>query len=345
MGSSLGPVLANIWMTHLEETYINNSEFFPSYYRRYVDDTFCVFRQKDHISKFHAFLNTLNASTKFDMELEENGKLAFLDTIVSRKELSGNPDISTKIKATDKGLYYDFVSFIPDQYKSNLVCGAVHRVYQIASSYEIMHLDIKRLCSKLYGNGFPKDFVERCVARVLDGVYTPKVPVPTVQRKEILMVMPYLGQMSVVLKRNICQLVRKFYPTVDVKIVFKRGYQINNMFNFKDRFPLKCASGVIYYIECKKCEQSAAYLGKTINTLYERFYGSNGHLNPKTVNSALLDHCSESGDPDCKFNFDDIKVLDSCNKDYQLRIIESVLLKYEKQTLNVQEYSFPLKLV
>ena len=29
MGSSLGPVLANIWMSHLEETYIFGNEFFP----------------------------------------------------------------------------------------------------------------------------------------------------------------------------------------------------------------------------------------------------------------------------------------------------------------------------
>ena len=87
-----------------------------------------------------------------------------------------------------------------------------------------------------------------------------------------------------------------------------------------------------------------AYIGKTINTLYERFYGSNGHLNPKTISSALLDHISESQDPDCEFKFDDIKILDTSSVDYRLRIVESLYLKFEKQSLNTQEYSFPLKL-
>ena len=117
------------------------------------------------------------------------------------------------------------------------------------------------------------------------------------------------------------------------------------MFNFKDRFPLKCASGIVYYTECKKCGQRAAYIGKTINTLHERFYGSNGHLNPLTIKSALLEHCVETNDSECEFVFENIKILDSSNYDFRLRVIESVILKYEKQTLNTQEYSYPLKLV
>ena len=196
----------------------------------------------------------------------------------------------------------------------------------------------------MYRNGFPRSLVDECIAKVLDGFYVPKIPVATVSRKEVIMVMPYLGHMSIILKRDILQLVKKFYPTTDVKVIFKRGFQLSNMFNFKDRFPLKCSSGVVYYIHCKKCGQRAAYIGKTINTLFERFYGSNGHLNPKTVSSALLDHISGSQDPECEFNFDDIKILDTSSVDYRLRIVESLYLKFEKQSLNTLEYSFPLKL-
>ena len=53
-----------------------------------------------------------------------------------------------------------------------------------------------------------------------------------------------------------------------------------------------------------------------------------------------------SGDTDCGFDFNNIEVLDSSSIiDYRLRIIESVYLKYDKQSLNTQEYSYPLKLV
>ena len=42
MGSSLGPLLANVYMAHLEEEFYfkESQDFSPTFYRRYVDDTF-----------------------------------------------------------------------------------------------------------------------------------------------------------------------------------------------------------------------------------------------------------------------------------------------------------------
>ena len=210
----------------------------------------------DHISKFHDHLNSLSPSTKFDIEMELDGKLAFLDTVVG-KDSNSRPEISTKVKATDKGLYYDYNSFIPERYKLNLVRCLIYRVYRIASSFNIFHSDLERLCNKLYKNGFPKRLVEDCVAKVLDSFYVPQVPQTTVRRQEV-MILPYLGHMSIALKRDIIKLVRKFYPAVDLRIIFKRGFQLSTMFNFRDRLPLKCSSGVVYSINCKKYGHSAA---------------------------------------------------------------------------------------
>ena len=48
MGSPLGPVLANIFMCHLEEALFSQCSpaFRPVYYKRYVDDTFILFQTK-----------------------------------------------------------------------------------------------------------------------------------------------------------------------------------------------------------------------------------------------------------------------------------------------------------
>jgi len=50
---------------------------------RYVDDTFTVVH-KDRIDAFHDHLNEQNADIQFIKEIEENGKLPFLDCLVSR---------------------------------------------------------------------------------------------------------------------------------------------------------------------------------------------------------------------------------------------------------------------
>ena len=54
MGSPLGPTFANIFMCHLEELFLNQCpvEFKPTFYRRYVDDTFVLFKSKSQAELF-----------------------------------------------------------------------------------------------------------------------------------------------------------------------------------------------------------------------------------------------------------------------------------------------------
>ena len=47
MGSPLGPVLANIFMRYFEEKWVMNGTVRPSFWYRYVDDTFTMFDSKD----------------------------------------------------------------------------------------------------------------------------------------------------------------------------------------------------------------------------------------------------------------------------------------------------------
>ena len=134
MGSSLGPLLANVYMAHLEEEFIlkSSQSFNPTMYRRYVDDTFCLFREREHATKFLEFINSIDLAIQFEMEDED--RLSFLDTVIKRSSNNPYPEIITRIKPTDKGLFYNFSSFIPDSYKRNLVYCLVYRVYTIQDS-------------------------------------------------------------------------------------------------------------------------------------------------------------------------------------------------------------------
>ena len=61
MGSPLGPLFANIFMSFHEKSWLYNcpSAFTPLLYRRYVDDCFLLFRSLDHVP---LFLNSLTAN-------------------------------------------------------------------------------------------------------------------------------------------------------------------------------------------------------------------------------------------------------------------------------------------
>ena len=77
MGSPLAPFLANLYTGHHEKIWLQQYEGPSIYlYRRYVDDTFCLFNNNQDAVAF------FNISTvRFTMEREVNHKLPFLDVL------------------------------------------------------------------------------------------------------------------------------------------------------------------------------------------------------------------------------------------------------------------------
>ena len=90
MGSPLAPVPANFFMDHYEKVWLNyytNSKVL--YYRRYVDDIICCFKNCNdsfiHDGRlFFEYLNSCHPNIKFTMETEEKGQLPFLDVLLSK---------------------------------------------------------------------------------------------------------------------------------------------------------------------------------------------------------------------------------------------------------------------
>ena len=64
----------------------------------------------------------------------------------------------------------------------------------------------------------------------------------------MIIVLPFLGHLSYLICIKLRYLIHKFYPYVDLKGVFRRGFSIWNLFDFKDKMPLECKSSIIYYI-------------------------------------------------------------------------------------------------
>ena len=88
MGPPLGPSMPNICMCSLEQKYLTGfpSECKPVVYRRYVDDTFCLFKHRDHIDKFLEYINNFHSNIKFTVDIEEETKPPIFDVLVTCDE-------------------------------------------------------------------------------------------------------------------------------------------------------------------------------------------------------------------------------------------------------------------
>ena len=67
MGSPLGPSLANTFLAHREQNWLNSCplEYRPLYYRRYLDDIFLLFKSFDHLKRFQSYLNSCRVNMSF----------------------------------------------------------------------------------------------------------------------------------------------------------------------------------------------------------------------------------------------------------------------------------------
>ena len=88
MGSPLGPLFANIFMSFHEKTWLHNcpSLFKTLLYRRYVDDCFLLSKSLNHVPLFLDYLNRQHPSISFTSELEKDGKLPMNDLFLNKLE-------------------------------------------------------------------------------------------------------------------------------------------------------------------------------------------------------------------------------------------------------------------
>ena len=85
MGFTLSPIVANLYIQHLEETALRTAPDPPRLWLRYVDDTFVIWLHgQEKLDCFHEHLNTQHRNIKFTVEHEKENKLAFLDVQVTR---------------------------------------------------------------------------------------------------------------------------------------------------------------------------------------------------------------------------------------------------------------------
>ena len=81
MGSLLGPVLAGIFMVKLGRTILPTLRE----WKRYVEDTISYIKEES-IEHVLSKLNGYHDNIEFTYEIENDGKLPFLDVLVIRKD-------------------------------------------------------------------------------------------------------------------------------------------------------------------------------------------------------------------------------------------------------------------
>ena len=128
----------------------------------------------------------------FSMETEKENKLSFLDAEVICEQ--GKFTTTVYQKPTFSGVYSNF---LPSVYKFGVVYTLVYRCFHISSNWtRQFHIELTFLKGIFRKNGYPENFIDKCLKKFLNNVHLVKENVPTVEKKRLLLVLPYLRIIS-----------------------------------------------------------------------------------------------------------------------------------------------------
>ena len=352
MGSPLGPTFANIFLCFYEQKWLDNcpKEFKPVLYRRYVDDIFLLFENEEHHLHFMNYMNSQHSSINFTDEKESNNEISFLDILIIRNP--GDSTFSTSVyrKKTFSGVLTNWGSCIFIGHKIGTIYSMLHRCYMLCSNYESMHVQFEIVKGIFKQNGYPHYIIDACIMRFLNKIFDPSIQDKNVindnNSKSIQIVLPYLGQFSLNVKRRLTDLLGKNLENCKLKLIFSSPKKLSNILNFKDRIPIGLSSCVIYKFTCGCCH--ASYVGKTKRHFRRRVgeHIGHSHLTGKKVKSPMVTSVSQHTQSSHHIaGWEDFEILgyEHSRNDVFLKIKESLLIKLHKPSLT-NKTSEPLKL-
>ena len=160
MGSCISPIIASIYMEHIEHTAITTYHTPPSLWLRYVDDTFCILT-KDHINDFHTHLSLICSHIQFTIKKEHNFSLPFLDVLVKRNShnvsiiMHSLLSITIYRKPTCTNRYLHYTSHHPKHQKLTVAKTLLSRVNTHITDDTQKRIEPQNIRSSLRPNGFP----------------------------------------------------------------------------------------------------------------------------------------------------------------------------------------------
>ena len=202
------------------------------------------------------------------------------------------------------------------------------------------HFEIEKRKEILLFNEYSNKLIDQCISKFVNKLYLKRPVMLTVPKKQLYLVLPFMGKMSDSVKSGLATSLHKYLAFRKVKIVFKTSNHLKNFFSLKDVVPEPLRSYQIYNSMCGSC--NASYIGKTFRHMKVRVSEHHGvpprtgkHLKG-TLSTSVRNHML-----DCNHMvaWDDFKVLGRESNHWLLEIKESLFIKRDKPSLNKNIYS------
>ncbi|XP_053685711.1 uncharacterized protein LOC128735241 [Sabethes cyaneus] len=319
MGSKVSPLLAEVFMSDFEVA-LQKEKYFPRVWKRYVDDVFAIVKER-HLPKTLDLLNSRHPTIKFTVEREVDGKIPFLDLMISKKnDNSLKLGIYRKPTSTDRYITSDSNHY--GAQKQAAFHSMVHRLISIPMEKEEFLEEREKIYESARINGYDKKFVDKIVSIHKRKKHRENVTTLQPQKDDIERIsMPFYPKATNPIKK--CLRKHGYH------VVFKSNNTLRDMLcNVKDRIPAEDKSG-IYQIDCNDCP--AIYIGQTRRKFKQRVKEHKNATENERVNESSV--AMHAANHQHKINWNSAKLIKPVRKSSNLNAWESLHITTAEQCL------------
>ena len=102
------------------------------------------------------------------------------------------------------------------------------------SDFSKFHFEVETLKKTLHKNAYLTKFVDKYIAEFVNNTFVKKPVFIIVPKLELRIVLPYFGNISIIIKKRLNRCISKRLKFCKFKIIFQTGNKLKNYFRFKD---------------------------------------------------------------------------------------------------------------
>ncbi|XP_046615634.1 uncharacterized protein LOC124303010 [Neodiprion virginianus] len=291
MGSPISPVVANLVLEHFEKKIISHLPFSLPFYYRYVDDIItCV--KKENLQLLLTKFNNFHPRIQFTFELEKDGKISFLDTMV----INHNDTIilDWHHKPTWSGRYIHFNSYRPIKHKKSVAISLFDRCLRI-SNPQFLKKNLKLVETTLISNGYPLKFINDIKKYRVDKMYN-SIDWNLDSNNQTNVKDKFKNSISIPYIENLSSQIKRILNDEGIEITFRisNTTKLSLFSHLKSVTPNLEKINCVYKIPCRDCSKS--YIGQTSQHLKNRISGHRSNIKCHvTDRCALAEHSLSLG--------------------------------------------------
>jgi hypothetical protein len=324
IGNSASPLIAEFFMKSFEND-VKSEDWFPRIWFRYVDDVFAVVK-REMLDDVLVKLNSFHQTIQFTSEVEEEGKIPFLDLSVSRTREEGI-EFDIYRKPTDNQLFIRSDSYHHPSHKHAAFHSMFFRLFNTPMSNANFNKEKNYIMETGKINGYDEKTLMRIFNKQRQKFENHQFSALT-RGDESTETTNYIGlPFAGSLTENLSRKLKKF----GIKVGYQNPGKLSDFLgSLKDKETDQEKKSGIYLLKCADCD--AAYIGLSKRRIGVR---KKEHIadcsKPLNEESAMAHHCiCESHKID-----DQMELLKEVNEFYKLNVWESLFL-FKHSNLNLQ---------